>query len=196
MELLPLGFPSWERSLRAVERVKDRLSRVTAAIEPSGIPYAVVGGNAVAAWVGRVDDSAVRFTQDVDILIRRSDLDELKNVLEPAGFLYRHSSSIDMFLDGPDAKARDAVHLIFAGEHVRPDYALPAPGVFEVDQIGSFRVLNLLALVQMKLTSFRDKDRTHLRDMIGVGLIDDTWPARLPLELGARLQGILDTPDG
>ncbi len=48
----------------------------------------------------------------------------------------------------------------------------------------------------MKLTSWRDKDRTHLRDMIHVGLIDATWPARLPPPLGERLQSLLDNPNG
>jgi hypothetical protein len=48
----------------------------------------------------------------------------------------------------------------------------------------------------MKLTSYRDKDKTHVRDMIGVGLVDATWPARYPPELAARLQHLLDTPDG
>jgi hypothetical protein len=48
----------------------------------------------------------------------------------------------------------------------------------------------------MKLTSFRDKDRTHLRDLIGVGLVDETWIARLLDELASRLQTLLDTPEG
>jgi hypothetical protein len=48
----------------------------------------------------------------------------------------------------------------------------------------------------MKLTSNRDKDRMHLRDMLGVGLIDATWPARYPPELAVRLQHLIDTPDG
>ncbi len=49
---------------------------------------------------------------------------------------------------------------------------------------------------RMKLIAWRDKDRTHLRDLIGVGLIDATWPARLPAPLGARLQQLLDDPNG
>ena len=52
-----------ERMVRAVEKVKDRLLRATAALEKAGVPYAVVGGNAVAAWVARVDEAAVRNTQ-------------------------------------------------------------------------------------------------------------------------------------
>jgi hypothetical protein len=47
----------------------------------------------------------------------------------------------------------------------------------------------------MKLTSYRLKDRVHILDMIGVGLIDATWPARLPAPLGARLQQLLDNPN-
>lgn len=179
-----------------MERVKDRLLRATAALEHAGIAYAVIGGNAVAAWVGRVDLSAVRFTQDVDLLIQRCDLEGAKAALETAGFIYRHSASIDMFLDGPNARARDAVHIVFAGERVRPNYLLPAPDVTESDQSESFRVLRLDALVRMKLTSFRDKDRMQLRDLIGVGLIDESWRATLPEALAARLQELLDTPDG
>ena len=48
----------------------------------------------------------------------------------------------------------------------------------------------------MKLTSFRDKDRTHLRDLLDIGLIDAEWVVRFPGELGARLQSLIDTPDG
>jgi hypothetical protein len=56
--------------VRAVEKVRERLRRATAALEGAGIPYAVVGGNAVASWVARVDEAAVRNTQDVDILLK------------------------------------------------------------------------------------------------------------------------------
>jgi hypothetical protein len=196
MTILPLGLQSWERTLRAVEIVKERLLRATSALENAGIAYAVIGGNAVAAWLGRVDQSAVRFTQDVDVLILRADLAVTKAALETAGFIYRHDASVDLFLDGPEAKARDAVRIIFAGERVRPDYALPAPDVTESEPSEPFRVLRLDALVRMKLTSFRDKDRTHLRDLISVGLVDESWRLKLPDELAARLQSLLDTPDG
>ena len=196
MVTVPLGLPSWERTLRAVEKVRERLLRATAALEHAGVPYAVIGGNAVATWVGQVDQSAVRFTQDVDLLIRRDDLAQARAALEPVGFIYRHAASIDMFLDGPDARARDAVHIIFAGENVRQEYSSAAPDVSESEASQVFRVLRLDALVKMKLTSFRDKDRTHLRDMLAVGLVDASWCSRLPNELAARLQELLDKPEG
>ena len=104
--MVDIGPVSWERMIGAVEKVRDRLLRATAALERAGVPYAVAGGNAVAAWVSRVDEAAVRNTQDVDILLRRADLEAAKQALEAAGFSYRHSSSIDMFLDGPGAKAQ------------------------------------------------------------------------------------------
>ena len=47
-----------ERMVLAVENVRERLRRSTAALEAAGIPYAVVGGNAVAAWVSTVDPGA------------------------------------------------------------------------------------------------------------------------------------------
>jgi hypothetical protein len=59
-----------------------------------------------------------------------------------------------------------------------------------------FRVIELEGLVRMKLTSHRDKDRMHIRDWIAAGLLDATWLPRLPPELAARLQQILDTPEG
>ena len=120
----------------------------------------------------------------------------LRSRLEAAGFIYRHSSSIDMFLDGPGAKARDAVHIVFAGERVRQEYVVPAPDVADVDSSAKFRVLPLPALVAMKLTSFRRKDQVHLLDLIGVGLIDSMWTSRLPSPLAERLQELLDDPDG
>jgi hypothetical protein len=191
----PYGDVSWTRMIRAVEKVKERLLRAAAALERAGVPYAVVGGNAVAAWVSRVDEAAVRNTRDVDILLRRSDLEAAAAALAPAGFVHRHSAGLDMFLDGPDAKARDAVHAVFAGEKVRPDYVLPAPDISEGEATPTFRVVTLDALVRMKLTSFRDKDRTHIRDLVDVGLVDATWCDRLPKELATRLREIVNHPE-
>ena len=190
------GLFALDRMERAVEKVRGRLLRSTAALEAAGVPYAVIGGNAVMAWVEQVDEAAVRFTQDVDLVLRRDDLERAKTALEKAGFVHRRSAGIEMFLDGPGAKARDAVHVIFSGEKVRPEYVAPVPDVAESVSFKSYRVLSLEAVVRMKLTSNRDKDRMHLRDMLGVGLIDATWPARYPPELAARLQHLLDTPDG
>lgn len=185
-----------ERITLSVHIIRERLFRATRALEVASVPYAVIGGNAVAAWVGEVDLTAVRYTQDVDILLRRTDLDAAKEAMAAAGFVYRHAASIDMFLDGPTAKDRDAVHVIFAGEKVRQEYALPAPDVDQSSMSESYRVLSLDALVTMKLTSYRRKDQVHILDFIHVGLLNQSWTERLPPDLAARLQELLDDPDG
>ena len=193
VELKPF---SWERMIQAVEAVRKRALRATAALTTAKIPYAVIGGNAVAAWVSRVDRAAVRNTQDVDILLRRTDFEAAKLALETEGFTYRQILDVDCFLDGPDASPRDAVHIVFANEKVKPKDLEFTADVSESEKSDDYDILKLESLVRMKLTSFRDKDRVHLRDMISIGLIDTTWPTRFQTELGNRLQTLLDDPNG
>jgi hypothetical protein len=181
--------------IAAVEKVRARLDRAVAALEKAGIPYAVADGNAVAAWVSRVDEAAVRNTQDVDVLLRRHDLERAKSALQSAGFVFRHAKGVDMFLDGPNAKARDSIHVIFAGEKVKPEYLEPSPDISAIDTAGPFNVVDLEPLVRMKLTSYRLKDRVHLLDMINIGLIDASWPGRFAPALANRLQLLLDNPE-
>jgi hypothetical protein len=190
------GEALWERMERAVQKVQERLERTATALTQAGIPFAIVGGNAVRAWVAQADEAATRTTRDVDILLRREDLPKATAALEAAGFVYRHVKSIDMFLDGPAAKARDAVHVIFAGEKVRPEDLEAAPDVTEAVPIDRHPTLKLDALVRMKLNAYRRKDQMHLLDMIDVELIDDSWLERLPPELAARLQELLENPEG
>ncbi len=189
----PIG---WERALIAAERVKERLRRATRALDAAGIPYAVAGGNAVAEWVGRIDEVAVRNTPDVDILIRRPDFPAAKACLEAVGFIHHEILGVDTFIDGPQGKPRGGIHLLYAGERARRDDEYHSPELEESERAPEFQVVNLEALLLMKLTSYRRKDQVHILDMIGVGLLDATWPARFPAPLGDRLQRLLDDPNG
>ena len=186
----------WERALMAAEKVKERLSRATRSLDAAGVRYAVAGGNAVAEWVGRVDEDAVRTTRDVDLLVRRDDLPAVRAALEAAGFVYHRVLNVDAFVDGPHGKPSGGVHLLFAGERVRPSDAHPLPDLDESERAVGFQVTTLESLVRMKLIAYRRKDQVHLLDLIGVGLVDATWPARLPPPLGERLQQLLDDPNG
>jgi hypothetical protein len=132
----------------------------------------------------------------VDIILNESDLNAAIAALEAEGFLYRRSVGVSMFLDGPDAKARDAVHVVFAGQKVREAYPEPVPEIDQYELIDDVRTLPFDRLVRMKLTSFRRKDQVHLQDMISVGLIDDSWLNELPAELRRRLEELLNDPDG
>ncbi len=193
---------SWQRMIAAVEKVRERLLRAAKALERANVPYAIVGGNAVAAWVSRVDEAAVRNTRDVDILLRRADLAAATQALESCGFVYRKAANLgragglDLFLDGAGTSPRDALHVVFAGERVRPDNPLASPDVTESEPADQFRLVALDALVRMKLTAFRDKDRTHLRDLIELGLVESSMLDRLPPELRQRLEMLFQTPEG
>ena len=101
-----------------------------------------------------------------------------------------------MFRDGPDGKPSEAIHLLFVGEKTRPDQHLPAPEITTVDAAESIPVIALESLVILKLMSNRDKGRMHLRDLLGVGLINASWLEKVPPSLSDRLQHILDTPEG
>lgn len=193
MTTVRLNDFSWERMIAAVDAVRERACRVGAALRQAGIPYAVVGGNAVAAWVARVDVEAVRNTKHVDVLVRREDFDRVVEVLQSVGFVHRNVAGVELFLDGPEGSVRSAVHVVFAGEKVRPDYLLPAPDVTESEAGPDFAVCQLEALVRMKLTSFRLTDKVHLVDLLDVGLIDDAWCDRFPPVLGARLRELIES---
>jgi hypothetical protein len=101
-----------------------------------------------------------------------------------------------LFYERPNGKPSEGVQLLFAGEKVKPSDPVPAPEITESERGAAFQVLSLEALVRMKLVSNRDKDRTHIRDLIGVGLIDSTWPDKFPELLAERLRQILANPDG
>lgn len=195
-ETVGMSVEILDRMERAVARVRERLLRATAALNQLGVPYAVVGGHAVAFWVATVDEGAVRNTRDVDLLVRRSDLPAITAALEQAGFVRDELLDVIMFRDGAEGKPSEAVHLLFAGEKVRPDHPLPAPGIQTVEDPANFRVVTLESLVLLKLLSNRRKDQVHVEDMIAVGLIDASWLAKLPPLLAGRLQQILDTPEG
>lgn len=184
-----------ERMERAVAKVRERLLRATAALNQAGVPYAVAGGNAVASWVATVDEGAVRNTRDIDLLVRRSDLPAIAAALEQAGFVRGELLDVVLFRDGEEGKPSEAVHLLFTGEKTRPDHVLPAPDIETTLDPANFRVIRLDSLVLMKLMSNRRKDQVHVQDLIGVGLIDSSWLAKLPPPLASRLKEILDTPE-
>jgi hypothetical protein len=201
MEEVPLGLPSWERMMRAVEKVKERLATTTAALEGAGVPYAVCGDFAVAAWVGSVDRSATRTCTQVEVVVRRSDFAAVEAALTGVGFVRRFADQtgkkgVIAFLTEPGGKVRDAVFVIFAGERLMHNHSIPSPDVRESEVIEGIRALSLDALVRMELATPTALHGMRLRDLMDVGLVDESWRDRVPPELLPRLQHILDTPDG
>ncbi len=193
---IPWPIDIMDRMVRAVERVRERLFRATKVLEAADIPHAVAGGHAVGAWVASIDTGAVRNTPDVDILIRRVDFEAVKAAMEADGFIFANAYGVDFFLDGPNCKPSEGVHLLYAGEKVKETDPVPTPLVSESERGAAFQVVSLEALVRMKLVAFRRKDQVHLQDMTRLGLIDATWPDRFLPTLAARLREIIADPDG
>lgn len=185
------------RAERAVEKVRERLLRTCRALEAGGVSYVVIGGNAVAVWVGSKDEGAVRNTKDVDVLLNRGDLPLANKAMSEAGFDPAVVDGITMFLDRDDPMPSRGVHVVFAGEKIKPHDPYPAPqvvkGIRSPEGVDAIQLWELLAL---KLIAFRDIDRVHIRDMIAVGLIDDALADQIPPELRPRLEEIRANPGG
>ncbi|MBI3822812.1 MAG: nucleotidyltransferase family protein [Planctomycetes bacterium] len=182
----------WERYQMAMDKLTDRLNRITAALTKMSVPYALVGGQAVIFWVATKDPAAVRTTKDIDILLDRADLPRAKSAALSAGFEYVEVIDVGMFLEPSDPNPRHGVHLVWAGEKVKPEDPLPNPKIDERQELEPGKSVVLLpGLLRTKLMANRDKDRVHLRDMIDVGLIDRSMLAGLPAELATRLDALL-----
>lgn len=156
------------------------------------MPYALIGGQAVALWVATKDPPAVRTAKDVDLLLRRDDLPVARKASLAIDMDYFEVVDIGMFLERSDPNPRKAVHLVWAGEKVKPEYVLPSPAIEEREALEPGKqVVALAGLVRMKLLANRDQDRVHLRDMIDVGLVDRPMLQGLPEELANRLNALL-----
>jgi hypothetical protein len=185
------------RAERAVEKVRERLLKTAKALEEAGVPYAVIGGNAVAIWVASKDEDAVRNTKDVDILLAREDLQRAAAAMSGAGFDLAEVDGVTMFLEREDPMPSRGVHVVFANEKLQSFHAYPAPPVKPgIRSPEGVPALGLLELVILKLLAFRDIDRVHIRDMLRVGLIDKTFADKVPDDLRPRLEEILANPEG
>ena len=195
IEFRIVGDELWDRMERAVEKVNERLRKTVRILEDAKVPYAVIGGHAVRAWVAQVDEAALRTTRDVDILVRPSDFPALMDAMITAGFHHRNISGLDMFVEHPKASARDAVHILLVGKVERKGDE-PNPDIEPAATANDFQTIALETLVRMKLNAYRRKDQVHLLDMISLGMIDESWLGLYPQYLSLRLQELLNDPDG
>lgn len=194
MAITEYGPISWERIIGAANDVRRRLTRAVNALQSNEIPYAVIGGNCVAAWVRRHGQGGERGTPNVDVLVDRRFLCAAAAALLEEGF--QQTAEPYWFLEAADDGTRQRIRIFVAEERVKSTDLLPLPATSRSveDEIG--RIIALDALAEMKLSSYRTIDRVHLRDMIDVGLIDETWIDRIPPLLRHRLRETLDDPDG
>jgi hypothetical protein len=170
-----------------VEQLFDLAARVEAAFAGAALEYRVIGGLAVYLYVEETAPDAGRLTRDIDITVRREDLDRIAQAVKPFGLEYKHVAGVDMLVQTCAPSARRAVHLVFTGEKVKDAYPEPTPAIGPARTLRGVRLIALPDLVRMKLTSFRSKDETHLKDLDEAGLITPEIEAGLSDALLARL---------
>ena len=170
-----------------LEQLFDLAQRIEQAFTSAGIEYRVVGGLAAYLYVEEVEPDAGRLTKDIDIAVLRADLPKIAKAVEAFGLEWRHAEGVDMLVQSGQPSARRAVHLIFAGEKVRQEYDEPAPDIGPARTLRGMPLIPLADLVRMKLTNFRTRDETHLKDMDEAGLITSGIEANLSPLLQERL---------
>jgi hypothetical protein len=188
-----ISWDVWHRYQMALDAIAQRMQRIAAALTELNVPFAIVGGQAVILWVSTKDPEAVRTTKDVDILVDRSNLGLVRKAGIAAGLEYHEVLGVGMLLEKSDPNPKKGVHLLWANEKVRADNLLPAPSTDRIEMLSpGLPAIDLVSLVTMKLQAYRDHDRTHLRDMIGVELIDRSILTQLPPQLAKLLEPLLD----
>jgi hypothetical protein len=170
-----------------VEQLFDLAGLVERIFSSAGLEYRVVGGLAAYLYIEEREPDAGRLTKDIDIAVRREDLANIARAAEPFGLQHRHIAGVDMLVQAGKSSARRAVHLVFAGEKVRPEYPEPTPELGSYERIRGLRLIPLADLIRMKLTSFRAADEAHVKDLDDAGLITPEAEAGFPPALRERL---------
>ena len=169
-----------------LEQLLDLAERVDRAFAEAGIDYRVIGGLATYLYVEEAAPDAGRLTRDIDIAVRREDLDRIARAVQPLGLEYRHVAGVDMLIQSGQP-ARRAVHMVFAGEKVRPEYPHAVPDLGALRTLHGLRLMPLADLIRMKLTSRLLEDQTHIQDLDEAGLITGDVEAALSPVLRERL---------
>lgn len=126
--------------------VNAALKRITSRLDELGIPYALVGGMALFQYGYR------RFTEDVDLLIRKDDLGAIHEALEGRGYLRAFRGSKNL----RDTEAGVAIEFLLSGEYPgdgkEKPVAFPDPAIVATPMRG-INCVNLASLCELKLAS-------------------------------------------
>lgn len=158
--------------------VYDTLRRLTRRLDSEKIPYALIGGMALAAH------GFVRMTQDIDVLMTAEGLTAFRERCVGRGYVPAFSGSQKSFRD---TETQVHIEVITTGEY--PGDGRPKPVVFpdpassSIEREGT-RVVTLEKLIELKLASGMTAPH-RLRDLADVQ--DVIAALNLPEDLAARL---------
>jgi hypothetical protein len=154
------------------------LRNLTKRLEEENIPYALVGGMALAAH------GFVRMTQDVDLLMTREGLETFKEKFEGRGYALAFSGAKKTFRD---TETQVRIEILITGDYPgdgKPKpIAFPDPAVVFTER-GGMRVIPIETLIELKLASGMSAPH-RLRDLADVQDLITTL--KLPLEFADRL---------
>ena len=171
----------------------ERIGEFHALMQAGGVPYRIVGGVAAYLHVAEQDPVKARTTPDLDVAIYRENLPEIISVAARAGMVYCRVNGTDMLVDAEQPKRRSSVHLLFVNEKVRSEHVEAVPSSAPEFSSEAFFIAPVRDLVRMKLTSFRLKDKVHIQNLDGAGLITPQIESELPEVLRQRLAEVRAT---
>ena len=141
------------------------LQKLTSHLEEGKIPYALVGGLALAAH------GFVRMTQDVDLLMTREGLETFKQRFLGRGYVLAFSGAQKTFRD---TETQVRIEILITGDY--PGDGKPKPIAFPDPSIvfterGGMRVIPMETLIELKLASgmsapHRLRDLADVQDLI------------------------------
>jgi hypothetical protein len=156
------------------------LRRLTQRLNAEGIPYALLGGLALA------EHGYPRLTEDIDLLLTPSGLERFRQQLVGRGYRPAFSGAEKTFRD---TETGVRIEIVTAGEY--PGDGLPKPVAFPdptapgmTVETEGIRVVTLEKLIELKLASGMSAPH-RLRDLADVQ--DLIARLRLPLTLADRL---------
>jgi hypothetical protein len=154
------------------------LQNLTRRLEEERIPYALIGGLALAAH------GFVRMTQGVDILMTREGLETFKQRFLGRGYVLAFSGAEKTFRD---TETQVRIEILISGDY--PGDGKPKPVAFPDPSIvfterGGMRVIPMETLVELKLASGMSAPH-RLRDLADVQDLISTL--KLPLEFAKTL---------
>jgi hypothetical protein len=82
--------------------------------------------------------------------VRREDLQRIAVAVEAFGLLYRRVEGVDMLVQRGEPSVRRAVHMVFTGEKMSPEYSETVPDLGEPRVLQGVRLIDLADLIRMK----------------------------------------------
>jgi hypothetical protein len=187
---------TFDRLHQAIEDGREFLDRTLEMLWSADVPYALIGGKAVAAWTIATDGNNHMGYRPIDLLIHERDASRALAALKVLGHSQRASATQIRLFDGDRRWNNRSIRLAFAGTRIRETDLRPLPTPNQACMVAGYRCLDLPTLVSLLLSQFRRIDQVHVRSLAEVDLINADCLDKLDPTSSQRLNSILEDPHG